>query len=263
MTVARWIGCACAWIVLALTASPQAAPQSVAGLGAREAFERGVQAWRGGDRESARSLWLAALDAPADARLDRAEVCYDLGNAAWRAQKPLEAAAWYTAAIRIDPRHADAWANLEFVRGAAGLEPADRGDLTATLRRLLSLLTLAESEWLVVICALAWSALLAAHALRGGVLLRRMAVVGGLVTAVSLVPWIDNLRRNGRDEVFVVAPAGAGLQSEPRGEATNLAHLAAGSIAQRLDSLPGWVQVRAGGDQPGWVREGDVFALRR
>ena len=85
-------------------------------------FDDGVRAWRAGDQEVARGMWLELLDdlprEPAPHRLperrfDRGALLYALGSAAYRSEQPLEALGWYRAAQRYWPRHADLQHNLE------------------------------------------------------------------------------------------------------------------------------------------------------
>jgi hypothetical protein len=115
-----------------------------------------VDAYRRGDYAGAKSLWIATLETGRDesgAPLpdgERARILYDLGNAAFRAGEPLEAVGWYTASLRLRPRDAETWSNLEHARRTAKLEPADRGDLAATLGRLLTSITHVESQWLAL-----------------------------------------------------------------------------------------------------------------
>jgi tetratricopeptide (TPR) repeat protein len=230
---------------------------------AQSAFQEGVRAYRQGAWANAHRLWLDALESE-EPGIDRAGLCYDLGNAAWRLERPLEAVAWYTAAIRLAPRHRDAWANLEFARGKLELAPADRGDLESTLRRLLSILGPAESEWLVVCTALLLAATGATWALRGGALARRTALGSLLFVLIALAPWIHNLWQQDRDPVMVVEPGGSQACSEPRAGAAMLARLEPAEVVERIDaSLPGWTRVELDDGTPAWVESKHVFALRR
>src|SRR5580765_6166138 len=77
-----------------------------------ERFQAGVEAFRAGDHRAASSLWRGLLD-ERGTELDPGLLCYDLGNAAFRAGRVLEAVGWYTAALRFDPRNQAGWANLE------------------------------------------------------------------------------------------------------------------------------------------------------
>jgi hypothetical protein len=230
-----------------------------------------VDAYRRGDYAGAKSLWIATLETGRDesgAPLpdgERARILYDLGNAAFRAGEPLEAVGWYTASLRLRPRDAETWSNLEHARRTAKLEPADRGDLAATLGRLLTSITHVESQWLALAGAALLALVLAAEALRGGRTLRRLSFVGALVALVTSIPWIVHGARSDRDTVLVLSTeeGGAGLRSEPLSDAAFVARAAAGEEIERLDQLPGWVKVEARDGTAGWIDSRTAFALRR
>jgi len=230
-----------------------------------------IDAYRRGSYESAKGLWVAVLDAGQDesgAALssgERARILHDIGNATFRAGEPLEAVGWYTASLRLRPRDGDTWTNLEHARRTAKLEPADRGDLAATLWRLLTAVTPAESEWIALAGAALLAAMLAAEALRGGRVLRRLSLAATGLALASLAPWIVHRAREGRDTILVIASdeAGTGVHSEPRPDAAVVASAAAGLELERLDELPGWVKVTAPDGRAGWIESRSAFALRR
>lgn len=224
-----------------------------------------IDAYRKGDLDTAVVLWSAELEANASSRApaERARRLYNLGNASFRAGRTLEAVGWYTAALRLRPRDGDTWANLEHARSEAKLEPADRGDLSATLRRLFSSLTLAESEWLVVAVAFAWAVVLAGEALRGGRVWRRIAFVGALAVAISLVPLGFSHARESGDPVLVIQADKLPVRSEPRADAAIIAEVASGETLERRDALPDWTKVELASGLAGWVESRSVFALRR
>lgn len=251
-----------------LFASP--VPQDAKDLGAVEAFRRG-------DFETAQNLWIAVIEgegscgdaaAPCLSARERGRVLYDIGNAAYRRGNVLESVGWYTASLRLRPRDPDAWKNLEHARATAKLEPADRGDLAATAWRILSSFTLAESEWLALAGALVWLATLVAEALRGGSVLRRLALLGLCVALASTAPWIYHRAHDGRDAMLVIDAAdaaghGVELHSEPRTDATVIGNIAAGEEVERQDELPGWIKVEIPGGSSGWIESKAAFALRR
>lgn len=230
-----------------------------------------IDAYRRGNYDSAKSLWIAALETGKDESgsalpaSERARILHDLGNTAFRSGAPLEAVGWYTASLRLRPRDGETWTNLEHARRTAKLEPADRGDLAATLWRLVTSITPAESEWIALAGAALWAALLAAEAIRGGRLLRRLSLAATFLALVSLVPWIVHRGRAERDTVLVIAAddGGTGVHSEPRPDAAVVANAAAGVELDRLDELPGWVKVVAPDGTAGWIESRAAFALRR
>lgn len=221
-----------------------------------------VSAYRRGDYETASAIWQRELQEARDPG-EKARLAYDLGNAAYRAGRVLEAVGWYTVALRHAPRDGAVWANLELARAEAGLEPADRGDLAATSRRVVSSLTLAESEWFVLGSLALLAGCLAAEAFLGGRLARRAALAAVAVTSLALVPWGWNLVATGARPALVVAADGTPARSEPRPDGTRLFELEAGARVERLDALPGWVEVAGEDGRPVWVAEGALFDLVR
>ncbi|MCK6447284.1 MAG: hypothetical protein L6Q99_12915 [Planctomycetes bacterium] len=235
---------------------------SLRAQGERADFEAGVAAYRAGDFARAKAHWLAALDAGAPA-VERKALLQNLGNAAARAGELGPAIGWYTAALRLAPRDADVLANLEFARREAGFEPYDKGDLAATLTRIVDAWTVAEASWIALGAIALFGAVLLFEALRGGVGWRRLAILCGAGALVAIVPWVRALERERADAWLVIEKAGAPLVSEPRAGATTLETLAAGSAVRRLDALPGWVRVSGVENASGWVRAESVFQLVR
>jgi tetratricopeptide (TPR) repeat protein len=222
-------------------------------------YEQALAAYQAADYTAARELWLATLAEEGAGAPSRAAVLYDLGNVAYRRKKPLEAAAWYAASLKLEPRDRDAWHNLELARREAGLEPADRGDLSATTRRLLTMLTIHESQQL----ALGVGALLALaliwEALRGGTAAKWASAALALAVLVALAPWTYQMATR-RDTLFVVQPEGAPLHSEPRDQAAMIDRLVAASEVERVDALPGWVRVKRNGTV-GWIKSDAALPL--
>jgi len=250
-------------ILLAALLAPAFAPQ---GDPSPARDRDAVLAFRQGDLETARSAWLAELEEGAGLpQAERGRILYDLGNVAFRKGDVLEAVGWYTASLRLRPRDADAWRNLEHARTTAKLEPADRGDLAATVERLLSALTLEESQWLVLVATVLWAGALAGEALRGGRVWRRLSIGGLCLVLASLAPWAWNRARTARDPVLVIegSERGAEVRSEPREGAAVVATVAAGEELERLDALPDWTKGELPGGSAGWARGRSLFSLRR
>ncbi len=251
------------WLLLAAVAPPIHARAPVVDRAGDEAAAQA--AYRAGDFSTASASWRAVLESDESAALprERARVLYNLGNAAFRAGRTLEAVGWYTASLRLRPRDAETWHNLEYARNAAKLEPADRGDLSATLNRLFSSLTVAESEWLVIGVVLAWAGVLAMEALRGGRTWRILALVGAFAVVVSFVPWMFSVSRAGSDTVLAIQDGKLGVKSEPRADAAVIAEANAGDELERLDGLPDWTKVELADGTVGWVEARSVFSLDR
>ncbi len=236
--------------------------QASAQLSSDSNAERALEAYRAGSYELAHELWRLELEAGDSASIGPVAALYNLGNASFRLRRPLEAAAWYTAALELAPRDESIWHNLEFVRREAGLEPADRGDLSATARRFASSLTLPESERALLALAGLLALALVWEALRGGAAARACALALLGLLALASVPWAWQVRHADRDTLFVVQPEGAPLLSEPRSEATLVARLSPASEVERTDALPGWWRVRTAEGATGWIADTGALPLR-
>jgi len=243
-------------ILLALACASRASAQDVAA-----SFQRGVDAYRHADYDAARAAWEETLAQPLEAR-SRARVLFDLGNAHWRAGRTLEAIACYGAAVRLDPRHADAWQNLELARAKSELPPADSGDLGATTRLLLVSLHADERRALVFGALVLWLLVLILEIRFGGGGLRLALTAATLFLAVAVVPWAYGLWRPAHaPDLVVTAKGGAPLRAEPLEERASIGQVAPLEELQRVDGLPGWIRVRRADGQRGWVKEDVLYAL--
>lgn len=223
-----------------------------------------IAMYRAGDMGAARALWTKSL--AAEPRLEgdeRARILHNLGNLAFREGQVLESVGWYTSSLRLRPRDADTWANLEHARREAKLEPADRGDLRATLRRLLGAFTREESRLLALGGLLAWAATLAFEALRGGRAGRWLALGGAAFALLCASPWLHALAAHVDRPALVVEEGKALVRSEPRVDAAVVAEAPAGSEVEEIDALPGWTKIRAADGAEGWVVADSTFALAR
>jgi len=241
--------------------SPQAVRDSFPG--SLSSFERGVAAYRSGDYAGARSAWRATLAEELD-ELDRARVLFDLGNACWRLGESLPAIVCYGAAVRLDPRHAEAWQNLELARAKASLPPADAGDLGATVQRLLTRLRPAERRALLFGALALWSLVLVLEVRFGGAALRSTLAASSVVLVLAAIPWIHgHAARAPSQPLWVIESGGVPLRAEPLEERAPVGELAALEEVERLDSLPGWVRVERADGLRGWAREDAFFSLEQ
>jgi len=225
-----------------------------------ESFELGVEAYRRGAYAEADAHWQASLELPL-AEVDRARVLYDLGNAAWRRGEFLIAVGWYTLGLELEPRDADLWHNLELARASAELEPADRGDLSATFDRITSSLRPAEARFLAAAGLALLALVLLGEALRGGHVWRRLAWTAFVLAGLVAIPWLRQAFETERDRLLVVRAPSVTLRSEPRLEREAIASLPAGTEVVRIDALPGWVRVRTPDGERGWLQADALFAL--
>ncbi|MFT7670688.1 MAG: tetratricopeptide (TPR) repeat protein, partial [Planctomycetota bacterium] len=226
--------------------------------------QEAVMAYRSGDLETARTLWSEELSLSTELSSDeRARLCYNIGNVCLRQDQALEAVGWYTAALRLRPRDIDTRSNLEMARLEAGLEAADRGDLGATVDRLLASWTTAESSWIALFGLLPLAIVLGFEALRGGRGARFAGMAALLVAVVSALPWAYNQLESGRDPVMVIAKKTVSIRSEPRQDADRVEELLVGEVVLRVDVMSDWTAVELSGRRRGWLPSAEAFALRR
>jgi len=234
---------------------------------AQELADAGNAAWLVGARERASEAWRAALEANPKPAL-RPALYYNLGNVAWHAQRPLEAVAWYTAALPLAPREPDLLDNLDFARREAGLPPRDRGDLLSALERYLSAWTEGEARWLALLGLIPLAVALCGEALRGGAAWRLLALGALLLALAAAAPYAQHQRRLSEDAGLVVAPTGARLLCEPaltKGAVapTGRPLAEAGSRVRRIDAVEAWVRVVDPSGERGWIPRDAFFELTR
>lgn len=220
-----------------------------------------IAAYRAGDHALARARWdelLRTADLP---RAERSRLYYNAGNAAARGGGWLEAVAYYTEALDGTPRDGDLWVNLEYARREAGLDPADRGDLVATLSRLVSAWTVAEARWIALGGLLLLAAGLAHEALRGGRGGRTLAWFALGSALLSCAPIARHALADDSARVFIIAERGVALRSEPRADSQVLERAEAGTYQRELDRLGDWVALGTPGGAKAWAPVTSVLSL--
>lgn len=220
-----------------------------------------VEAYRAGDHADALARWDELLRTTPLSSEERARLLYNSGNAAARSGGWLEAVGYYTEALEGTPRDGDLWANLEFARREAGLEPADRGDLGATLGRLLSAWTLEEARWIALGGVLLLVAALGNEAVRGGRGGRTAAWVGLALALLASAPLARHRLADDSQMVFVTSDRALAVRSEPRIDAQVLERAKPGTYRNELDRLGDWVGVETTSGAKGWVLESGVLAI--
>lgn len=220
-----------------------------------------VEAYRAGDHADALARWDALLRETTQGPVERGRLLYNAGNAAARGGSWFEAVGYYTEALHVTPRDADLWANLEYARREAGLEPADRGDLVSTLGRGLSAWTLGEARWIALGGLLLFAAALIFEAMRGGRGGRTTAWVGLALALLSAAPLARHQLTEDSPTVFVVSRKGLAVRSEPRSDAQVLERAEPCTYRRELDRLSGWIGVETAEGAKGWVPEEGVLSL--
>lgn len=220
--------------------------------------------YRNGDYKQARTHWLAALESLStepgnEARIG--QVCYNLGNAAYRDGEAMQAIAWYTAARKHIPRDADLLANLKFVRGELALPPEHSSGLISTLAASLRSWTRSESKNFALIGVLLLAAALLYEALRGGSRGRTLALLGVSLCSLLWLPFLRHCLAGDSSPQMVIAARGTNGRSEPRSDSKTLVHLEPTAIADHLDTWQDWTKLRAETGEEVWVSSKKVMSI--
>ncbi len=227
-------------------------------------FDEAVAAYRAGDLVSSAALFEGLLD-DVESRTARGPIFYNLGNIHFRQGEFMRAVAAYTAAVEAMPRSQTAWDNLELARSRAGLDPADKGDFAATVKRLVMVLSPAELAWigwgLIGLLAIG----LLVEMLRGGPGLR--ALIGVVLVLIAFdLAWMDVASaRLSAAPAMVVSGGAVPLYAEPNVDYALGLKVSAGERVRVVDRLgaPGvrgaWVKV-AGEEGTGWIKDSDLVS---
>lgn len=219
----------------------------------------GATLWRTGDRDAAVRAWTEALEAAEAPAAERARLAYNLGVAAHRDEDPLLAVAWFTACLRLDPRHRDARANLAIARTDAALEDVDGGGPASAVLGWARRYTRSEAEWLAVLGSVLLLAGGLLEAFRGRP--ARMALfLGVAVQPVMWAPLAVAIASDVPGAHMVVEPRGLQVHPMPEPGTDKVGKLAAGDVVEALDELPGWRKVRFEGEER-WVRASGLAPL--
>ncbi len=229
--------------------------------GAQHTLAGASSAYRAGDYAKASALWSSVLAQGSEQSVDPADILFNLGNAAVRRARPVEALGWYRACLKLAPRRSDARFNATLASTQASLDQSQGSDVTATLGRLISSVTAAESGYASMLLALFAGVCTAVWSWRKDAWLRRLAVASAALALVVLVPYIAReLKPNGQ-EWFVRAPKTATVHSEPRKDAASLFELRAGDQVLGIERVLDWIKIDAESKGRGWMQAGDLMPL--
>ncbi len=202
-----------------------------------------------------------------------ADVYYNLGNALYRQDNVAGAVLNYERALRIDPGHADARANLQFVNSRLEDKPENNNSFLTRLHHSAVTATSANTwAWVALGAFLLLCGLTALYIFSGNVLLRKVGFFGGIVmlaaTVYLIVVTVDAAKHfNDHSEAVVTVPSTL-LNSAPRQprQTEKVVPLHEGTKVQILDSVstpddpvsPRYYKISINGSAPAWLRATDV-----
>ena len=188
-----------------------------------------------------------------------AALCFNLGNALFKAGQPGRALVWYRRAEALSPRDPDIQANLQFVRKNVTSVVNSR-NWRARLQRLSlnewTLLAVAALWlWFVLLTLREWKPKLR-PALRG---YTSTVGLGGALLGVCLaIVWYDYTHTT----PAVVVVAEAVVRRGPLDESQSFYTLRNGSEITVLDQKNDWLQVSDQSKRIGWLRRDQVMVVR-
>lgn len=216
---------------------------------------------------------IALYNSLLDERGRSAEIYYNLGNAYYRKGEIGNAVLSYERALRVNPSHADARANLAFVNSRLEDRPEDNNSFLTRLHRSVVLSMSADAwAWIALTSFVLLCAAVALYIFSANVTLRKLGFFGAFVLLVLTVYFVVVAVNaasyfNDHSEAVVTAPSTL-LNSAPRqpGNTEKVVPLHEGTKVEIIDSIatpddpvsPMWYNVRINGSASAWLRATDV-----
>ena len=183
-----------------------------------------------------------------------ANLSHNLGNAEYRTGSPGRAALGYERALAMEPRHAEARANLAFVREqtrASGLDVS----LTDRVFRWFS-----ADVWTVIGVVVAWGVLFSLAAIFTTARATRGSLWFATIAGVAIVACaISGVRLHQRDRALAIVTAKEiEAHLAPVKSAALAGVLPAGSRVRILSERGPWILCELPGERRGWLEAGSI-----
>ena len=204
------------------------------------------------------------------------DIYYNLGNAWYRDGDISQAILSYERALRLDPTHSDARANLAFVNQSLVDKPEDNTSLlTKAHNKVVRSMTANGWAWTAFVVFLIIVCFAAVYIFSSNITLRKAGFFGGLVLLVPAIYFIvvahDAAKRLSDNSGAIVTAESTLLNSQPRmpKETEKSVNLSRGIKVEIIDSVstpddevsPKWYKVRINGSNPAWLRATDVTRI--
>lgn len=227
-------------------------------------------AFTSGEFDKSAHLYAAAIDSLGAS----ADLYYNLGNAYYRTGKPGQAVIAYERALRIDPTHAAARINLEFVNSRLVDKPGARGTLLENI--VASVCDSARPDawaWIAFALFVLTLGCAALYCFTGSIALRKVGFFGGfallIVTAAAVFIALTAASRATDSTEAVVVKQSTILStspSAPLNPSQEAMMLHEGAKVQIVDSVvatsdsiaPVWYDVQVDNSHRAWINSADV-----
>jgi len=191
-----------------------------------------------------------------------ADVWYNAGNAYARAGWRGAAIASYRRALDLQPHHADAVANLAYLRGQ--IDPTLEAEAPSFVQWLLRPVRQVPLRLWKALTRMSWGGVWLVGALlfwRGGQWARRLAWVTVLACVCGALGWAGTLLGRSLEPRAIVVAAVAPLRTGPGPDYLETYALPDGAESTVLARQAGWVQLRLADGATGWTEAERVLAL--
>lgn len=232
--------------------------------------EKADSAYAGQRFTEAIELYSAAIDSLGAS----ADTYYNLGNSYYRANNPGMAVVSYNRALRLDPTHKDARANLDFVTSKLPDHPGDKGTFIGnSVDAAATSLTTDAWAWIALLCFILAASAVMVYIFTGNVMWRKAGFFGGgalsVLTILALALSIRGAAIARSHNEAVVTASSAILSSSPRQPASNAEEvmmLHEGATLRIIDSVSvetdsvkqTWLDVEVDNQHRAWINAADV-----
>ena len=202
-----------------------------------------------------------------------AEVYYNLGNAWYRRGNTAQAILAYERALRVDPAHVDARANLDFVNSRLEDKPEDNNSVLIRIHHAVVTATSANAwAWIALTAFILACAAAALYIFTAKISLRKMGFFGGIILLIAFVYFlivaINAANRIDDHSEAIITAQSTLLNSMPRQpkQTEKVVVLHQGTKVEIIDSVatpddpvsPRWYNVRVNTSAEAWLRATDV-----
>jgi len=222
---------------------------------AKDLFEKGNDAYKAGDYETALTLYEEA-----ESKATGFAINYNLGNAHFKLNNIKESILYYERALKYEPANEDVIYNLRLANDLIvdRIENLPKSKLNRWWRDFRY--GMGPDGWGTISIGLAFLAciLLLIYSFRFRPGIRRFGFYGGLVAiilmvcAVTLAQSTRNYRVNNISAVVFADKVD--VKSEPRTESTNILVLHAGTKVDIIDQDGDWYEIQIASGDKGWLR---------
>ncbi len=229
-----------------------------------ELWQAGVQAYSESRFDEAADFWSEIVSQGQES----AVLYYNLGNACFKLADYPRAVLNYERALKLDPSHADARYNLEYMSQFIQdkIEPVPEFILASLWRKACYLMSSNAWAWLFIVLMAAALALAVLFLVSSSTSRRRIGFYGALAAVVlSLLSLNFSIWQkrdyNKKDEAIIMAPVSS-VKSSPSGDSSkDLFIVHEGTKVSIIDEVGTWKNISLADGRQGWILSDDLEVI--